>query len=580
MSWHQWRKFWLGSGVTRFKKRSGPWTSLISRCGQLFGIGCLSTLLYPATTVAAEQVSLFYGPFEFSISVSSLERFAREGTVDSELAAYAKHAKPEEIAEFRQILSYRLNLGVVPVSQFLYSSFGEISLRFLGNLIQTEAHQNGFYALRASLILAAADPEGLTLLNVLKKFPTRTMRINSEFALEMVRGFTDLYHQTQQATTLIERQFDAEAKTEPAINPDLAPKLDQPGEWKWTQETLTLDDRRRQRRFVVDLYRPQRPDSVSTLIISPGLWASRSNFAELAQHLASHGFAVVVMDHPGSNRQQLEALLAGRAREVVRTSEFIDRPLDVSYLLDELQRRTQTPVSGQGTLNLQSVGIIGHSFGGYTALALAGATFDLASLRQECESSQINLNVGNISLLLQCSAIGLSPQAVNRLRDPRVQAVVALNPIGSQIFGPQGIGQLQVPVMLVSGSEDAIAPALLEQICPFTWLTTPNQYLVLIQKGSHTYASANTNQNDPFNAPELAGPDPALAYRYLNTMTLAFAKNHLAAAPVSASFLQASYVRSISQPPLPLKLVRSLDEPEVAQAMTQLCPRPTVAQNP
>jgi predicted dienelactone hydrolase len=553
---------------------------LISECGQLFGIGCLSALLHPTATVAAEEVSLVYGLLEFSISVPSLERFAREGTVDSELAVYAEYAKPEEMAEFRQILNDRLNLGVVPVSQFLYSSFGETCLRFLGNLIQTEAHQNGFYALRASLILAAADPEGLTLLTVLKKFPTRTMRINSEFALELVRGFTDLHHQTQQATTLIEQQFNAEAKTGPAINPDQVPRLDQPGDWKWTQETLTLDDRRRQRQFTVALYRPQRPGLVSTLIISPGLGASRSSFAELAQHLASHGFAVVVMNHPGSNQQQLEALLAGRAREVVQASEFIDRPLDVSYLLDELQRRTQTPASEQGTLNLQSVGIIGHSFGGYTALALAGATFDLASLRQECESNQINLNVGNISLLLQCSASGLPPHTVNRLHDPRVQAVVALNPIGSRIFGPQGMSQLQVPVMLIGGSEDAIAPALLEQICPFTWLTTPNQYLVLIQKGTHTYASAITNRNDLFNVSGLASPDPALAHRYLNTMTLAFAKEYLAATSVSASFLQASYVRSISQSPLPLKLVRSLSEPEIAQAMTQLCPSLAVAQNP
>lgn len=223
-SWHQWRNFWLGSRVTRSRKRSRAGSLLISECRQLFGIGCLSALLYPAATVAAEKVSLFYGPFEFSISASSLERFAREGTVDNELAAYAEYAKPEEMAKFRQILSDRLDLSVVPVSQFLYSSFGETSLRFLGELIQTEAHQNGFYALRASLILAAANPKGLTLLNVLRKFPTRTMRINSEFALEMVRGFTDLYHQTQQATTLIERQFDAEAKTKPAINPDQVPK--------------------------------------------------------------------------------------------------------------------------------------------------------------------------------------------------------------------------------------------------------------------------------------------------------------------------------------------------------------------
>ena len=39
--------------------------------------------------------------------------------------------------------------------------------------------------------------------------------------------------------------------------------------------------------------------------------------------------------------------------------------------------------------------------------------------------------------------------------------------------------------MLIAGSADTVAPALLEQIQPFTWLTSPNKYLVLMNNGTH-----------------------------------------------------------------------------------------------
>jgi predicted dienelactone hydrolase len=82
---------------------------------------------------------------------------------------------------------------------------------------------------------------------------------------------------------------------------------------------------------------------------------------------------VAVSEHPGSDAKQLQALLSGRADEVTSPREFIDRPLDVKYLLDELTRLSQSEPGFQERLNLQQVGVIGQSFGGYTVLALAGA---------------------------------------------------------------------------------------------------------------------------------------------------------------------------------------------------------------
>lgn len=532
-------------------------------------LGCLSSILATIPARAAERVSFSYGLLEFSVSAASLETYAQEGRLVDDLAVYAPYFKPDELAQLRQVLQSRADLSPVIVSRLLQSSFGRSSLQYLGEFIQTDAHQNGFYALRSALVLAAADPEGLTLLNVIKKFPTRTLRLNSDVALQSAATFTQLFNTTEQVTALIEQQSASEAK-ETVLRPDQRLELWQAGSSQWQKQTLNLKDDRRNRQLIIDLYLPSQKNS-PLLVISHGLASDRTAFADLAQHLASHGFAVAAIEHPGSNQQQLQNLLKGLAKEVIAPNEFVDRPLDISYLLDELQRLNQSSASLQGRLELQRVGMIGHSFGGYTAFALAGAKPDLTLLQQECSSTSFNLNAANLSMLLQCSALDASKTEYDRLADPRIQAIFVMNPIGSSIFGERGINQIQTSTLLVAGSDDAVAPVLLEQACPFVWLTQPNKYLVLIQKGTHTY-DIQTSENSPLIIPtELANPDPVLARLYFKTLGLAFFKTHIATQLEYRSYLSASYVQSISQSPLQLRLVRALDKTQLYQSLNFSC---------
>ena len=62
----------------------------------------------------------------------------------------------------------------------------------LGDLIETDTRKNGFYAIRGALILAAADPQGLTVVNVLRRFPSKSVRINFTEGLQVVSSLTDL----------------------------------------------------------------------------------------------------------------------------------------------------------------------------------------------------------------------------------------------------------------------------------------------------------------------------------------------------------------------------------------------------
>lgn len=522
-------------------------------------LGCLGFWLVPipgtsSSAVAAERIYISYGALERSISVAALEAYAKEGKLDDDLAAYVDYISPQQLVQLQSVLLARIELSPVAVSQFLYTPQGEILLDRLGQVIQTEARQPGFYALRAALILAAADPEGLTLLNVLDKFPTRSIRINLRRSLQIAEELQRLINQTRQELALVEQQSTAGANPQQVASFSQLPDLRQPGQISWRKQTYTLNDLRRNRTFLADIYFPEVTEPAPVIVISHGLGSDRTSFEYLAEQLASYGFAVAVPEHLGSNTAQLRALLSGRANEVAQPNEFINRPLDVKFLLDQLQLLDSSNPTFK--LNLQQVGVIGQSFGGYTALALAGAELNFDQLEKDC----VTLNDSwNVSLLLQCRVLQLPPNQYD-LQDERIKAVIAINPITSSLFGKTGISQIKIPVMIVGSSADTFAPILSEQLLPFSWLSTPEKYLALIRGGTHF---STIGESDPAKEPvavptQVIGPNPVVARRYMNALSVAFFQTYLAKAPQYRPYLSSSYAQAISQYPLNLSLLQSL----------------------
>jgi predicted dienelactone hydrolase len=519
-------------------------------------LGTLNACLIPILTAhpasSAERIELSYGILERSIAIDSLETYAKTGIVNDDLSVYARYVSSQDLSELRQTLLTPIPLSVVEVSQFLYTPIGEELLERLGEFIQTESGLSGFHAVRAALILAAADPQGLTLLNVLRKFPSNAISIDLARSLKTARMLQDLVNQTQDAIALINKQFLAAAT--PALTALEVPSFQQPGRFTWKKITIALNDLSRDRTFPADIYLPQASSPRPIIVISHGLGSDRTSFAYLARHLASYGFVVAVPEHPGSNAQQLQALLAGTADRVTSPREFVDRPLDVKYLLDELTRLSKNSPAFAGRLNLQQIGVVGQSFGGYTALALAGAPINFQQLQKNCPALEDTLN---ISQLLQCLALRL-PSSQYNLFDPRVKAVISINPIDSSIMGQDSLSQIKIPAMIISSSADTIAPALLEQIRPFTWLTTSNKYLVLINGGTHFSAIAES-PNAAIPVPtEVTGPSPSLARSYVQALSVPFFKTYVVEQPRYRPYLSADYVNTISQTALPLSLIKSL----------------------
>ena len=553
---------------------SKPRSSWIRRSLTLLGWSLIPAALLTRPALSAERLYLSYGVLERSISVAALETYAKTGKLDNDLSVYAQYADAQRLAALQKALVIRADVTPIAVSQFLYTPQGEILLRRLGQVIQPESRDTGFYAIRAALILASSDPQGLTPLNVFRKFPTRGLRIDLQTALQIAGDLEQVITRTNQATATLAQLAQLEALATPITSPTSLPDLASRGSISWQKETIRMVDRTRSfvtalgsdRVFPVDVYLPQvrtgrQTRKIPVVVISHGLGSDRTTFRYLAEHLASHGFAVAVPEHPGSNAQQFQALISGTVSEVAAPSEFVDRPLDIKYLLDDLTRRARSDPR-YSRLNLEQVGVLGQSFGGYTVLALAGAAINFEQLQKDCGVQALDSTL-NLSVLLQCRANAL-PRLSYNLQDPRVKAIVAINPVDSAVVGQAGFEQISIPTMMVAGSADTVAPALPEQIQPFAWLKTPDRYLVLMDRGTHFSTLEETNDSVPL-PPEVVGPTPVVARRYINALSLAFFQTYIANQPSYRSYLSASYAQRISQDPLRLSLVRSLNADQLTK---------------
>ncbi|WP_083887227.1 alpha/beta hydrolase [Nodosilinea nodulosa] len=519
----------------------------------LLGAALLQSLWLALPGWSTDRILINYGPLERSVAVADLETYARTGKLSNELKGFSRYFSPKQLEQFREGLTLSADIDVVTVSQFLYTPQGEAILQSLGEVVQTAGRLNGARAIRGALILAAADTDGgFNLLNILKHFPTVEARVDLQQLSSIAQQVVSTINQTQQAVAQIRQQAAAAPGPEGGVAAAGNPAA--PGPYRWQKRVLD------QLTLPTDLYLPEglaEGQKAPLVVISHGLGGDRTSFAYLAEHLASHGLAVAVVEHPGSNADQIEALLAGQSNDVIEPEEMVRRATSIQEVLDELETAAQDPAIGS-RVDLERTGIFGQSFGAYTSLALAGATVDLTTLGQNCPpqlSSQLDL-----SLLLQCSVLKL-PQPLPTLQDRRIQAAIAVNPLDSAVFGQAGMANIAVPLMIVSGSADTVTPAIAEQIRPFTWLKTAERYLLLIENGTHfsTIAEQPNGEEGAVPVPaEAIGPSPRTAQGYVKAMGVAFFKVYLAGEDGYRQYLDQSYVAGLSQPALPLYLVRDL----------------------
>lgn len=529
-------------GSRRYIKIMGQGT-LYSLC---LALSCAIT----APAKAAERLTLRLGPFEQSVAVSDLEDFAETGELPSALKPYGAVLTPQVRQWLTKHLQIDPNMTEKFLNDLLRSSDGAKLLEQIGLALPDSRVDQ----LKAALFLAAREVDGLSVIGFLKAYPEENVTVDASSAIGIALQFNASYWQSLAVGPMLKQELAAADDTNfhPSFDPtDSGPQYVQ-------EQTLFLRDQQRKRTIPVDLYWANHT-SGPLVILSHGFGSDRKFLIYIARHLASYGFTVASLEHPGSNFSWLNGVsIGGNPGDLLPASEFIDRPKDVSFVLDQLAQLNREDGSLKGKLNTQQVSVIGHSLGGYTALALAGGELNLKELRQYCKNRS---PLGRAPAdWLQCAAADLPGDRIE-LRDARVVQVMALNPMTGRLFGNKGLAQVTVPTLVLTSSEDAIAPSLDHQLRSFAQLGG-SKYLLSAIGGTHLSVTDRSNLNEALARSTLVkehiGKEVDPLRQVLKGVSLAFVKQLTPDAKRYEPFLSPAYVQSLSTQTMALRFSKEL----------------------
>ncbi len=535
---------------------------------RVFWVATLSGLLLSPPALAAESITVRLGRLSQTVSLDDVQAFVATGEVRGALQLYRPLLSPGLRESLQSEITLDPEVSQVILDELLMTPGGAQLLDTLRAIAPNVAGND----LRVTLDQVSRSADGLTLLSILRAMPQDTLEIDVGTLLTLASQFR-LAQMESKALGRIVRQ---------APEPEGAQPFDQLGIDPFTTGSsqverweLLLRDHTRNRSIPVDIYWSK--DSHGPLVvISHGLGADRRFFAYLAKHLASHGLTVVAVEHPGSNVAALLSLPetdmaeegmpeTGQSQTVAQSrvlpaTEFLDRPRDITYVLNRLEKLNLYSYSLRGRIDTNQVTFIGHSLGGYTGLALAGADLDLRSLDDYCQTlSPVNVSPAD---WLQCAALDLPVKYAN-LRDSRINQLIAINPLTGLLFGQAGLSRVRVPTLVLASTHDTVTPMASQQLRPFMQLPGP-KHLITVVGGSHLSVGDPNNLNGdlvriPF-MPELPTATTAPLRIFLQGVSLSFVMQKTPDAEAYAPALSPSQAHAFSTPAMSLRLSQTVPE--------------------
>jgi predicted dienelactone hydrolase len=493
-----------------------------------------------------------------TVAIADLESFALTGKVPHALRWYRSLLSPS----LRQILGGTIEIepevGHIVLDELLNTPGGTQLL----DTLQAVAPNVSPSDLRIMLDEVSQQEGELTLMGILRALPQDSLDINLGTLAMLASQFQLAQMESEALSRVLKKELEI---TAPTLGVIMAKDPFMEGDSQVERWELVLRDRARERSIPVDIYWSEDTRG-PMVVLSHGFGADRRFFSYLANHLASHGLTVVSVEHPGSNVAALMSLPSQNNQDkpapnrILPATEFLDRPRDITFVLDRMERLNYYSYSLRGRLNTDRVTLIGHSLGGYTALALAGAKLDLRPLAGFCQQLRpVNFSPAD---WLQCAALDLP---VNRadLKDNRVSQVVVMNPLTGLLFGEQGLSQVKLPTLMFASTHDGVTPVAEQQLNPFKQLAG-QKYLVTMIGGSHLSVGDPKNLNSelgriPF-MPELPDQATGRLRSFVQGVTLSFIMQQTAEADHYRNALTPNYAQLYSTADLPLRLTQELPE--------------------
>ncbi|MFM7858451.1 MAG: alpha/beta hydrolase family protein [Flammeovirgaceae bacterium] len=237
-------------------------------------------------------------------------------------------------------------------------------------------------------------------------------------------------------------------------------------------EFRNTTDTQRNRNIPIKVHYPLEKGQYPLIIISHGAGGDWDTHFALAHHLATQGYVVFCLEHIGSNTKMLKRTIRifKNLHDMIHDGkEVLGRPQDVSFAIDQAISWNESIEPLKNKIDTQNIGVLGHSFGAYTSMVIAG-------MKPALDWLEPRAVYGN----------GLGKDA----KDKRVKACVALSPqgVGEPFFKKESFYTLSTPLLGISGTEDkqqgGLPPINRYEAFEF-WSSTGNNVFVWLTNAQH-----------------------------------------------------------------------------------------------
>ena len=228
-----------------------------------------------------------------------------------------------------------------------------------------------------------------------------------------------------------------------------------------------LHDEARKRDVPYRLYAPNPLAGIYPVIfVSHGIGGTRESMPYLGRYLAEHGYIVIHLQHPGTDNslwmheKSLDAIYGALRRGMLDARAAQARFQDVPFAVRELDKLDASgPLAGH--IDLQRIGMAGHSYGSVTTLVAAGQR--------------------------------MGPGGAWFYKEPRIKAGLLMSP-SLPIQGgdlTQLYRSIDIPLFHVTGTKDGNAVPgnrefdPVERTLPYQNLKIPHQYLLVLNGATH-----------------------------------------------------------------------------------------------
>ncbi|QGJ68862.1 putative dienelactone hydrolase [Planctomycetales bacterium 10988] len=224
---------------------------------------------------------------------------------------------------------------------------------------------------------------------------------------------------------------------------------------------LEPKDAKRDRIVPLRIYFTEKETPQPVVLFSHGLGGSRENNGYLGNYWAEGGFIAVFMQHAGSDSEVWKNVpltqIMSAMKKAANYQSFQSRIGDVSFVIDQLEAWNREPGHPlYGKLDLEHLGMSGHSYGSVTTLSVTERRFPFNQ----------------------------------SLAEPRIDAFIAFSPQPGQRLSPErAFGEVRQPILCMTGTEDGnvidprVTPELRREV--YKALPPGDKYELCFDGGTH-----------------------------------------------------------------------------------------------